>query len=57
MSSVPLREQNSADCTADHDCEHHADDHQDGPEAVRHDDHVVGVHLHPLGDHCEHDEE
>jgi hypothetical protein len=62
MSSVPLSEQNSANWTAGHNCEHHADDHEDGPdcghEAVGHDDHVdyvVGVHLHhPNGDHGEH---
>jgi len=65
MSSVPLSEQTSLDCTAGHDCEHDSDHLEQGPdcghEAVRHDDHVdyvdyvVGVHLHhPHGDHSDH---
>ena len=51
-----------ADCTPDHDCDHHEAGHEHGPgcghEAVPHGDHVdylVGDHLHhPHRDHCDH---
>lgn len=52
---------NPADCTPDHSCEGHADDHVHGPDcghpAVPHGDHLdylVDGHLHhPHGDHCD----
>jgi hypothetical protein len=61
-TQVPVSETNPADCTPDHECEHHDFEHEHGPdcghEAVRHGDHVdylVGAHLHyPHGDHCDH---
>ena len=57
--SVPITETNPAQCTPDHECEHHDADHEHGPgcghEAVKHGDHVdyvVEGHLHhPHGDH------
>ena len=60
-SHVPDTETNPADCTPDHDCDHHEAEHEHGPdcghETVQHGDHVdyvVGGHLHyPHGDHCD----
>jgi hypothetical protein len=60
--TIPVSEQNPDTCTDGHDCEHHDDEHEHGPdcghEAVQHGDHVdyvVGGHLHhPHGDHCDH---
>jgi hypothetical protein len=61
-TTVPVSDQNPAECTDGHDCDHHDDAHTHGPdcghEAVQHGDHmdyVVGGHLHhPHGDHCDH---
>jgi hypothetical protein len=61
MSEVPVSDQNAADCTSGHDCEHHDDDHEHGAgcghEPVQHGDHVdyvVGDHLHhPHEGHCD----
>lgn len=52
---------NPADCTPDHSCAGHADDHVHGPDcghtAIPHGDHtdyLVDGHLHhPHGDHCD----
>jgi len=60
--TIPVTEQNPHECTDGHDCDHHADDHEHGPdcghEAVQHGDHtdyVVGGHLHhPHDGHCDH---
>jgi hypothetical protein len=59
--SIPVSDTNPAQCTPDHECEHHDADHEHQPgcghEAVSHGDHVdyvVGGHLHhPHGDHCD----
>jgi hypothetical protein len=60
--TIPVTEQNPHECTDGHDCEHHDDAHEHGPdcghEAVQHGDHtdyVVGGHLHhPHDGHCDH---
>lgn len=59
--AIGVSDVNPADCTPDHDCEHHDAEHSHGPdcghEAVPHGDHVdylVGGHLHhPHDDHCD----
>ena len=59
--ALPVGDANPADCTPDHSCEGHADDHVHGPDcghvAIPHGDHVdylVDGHLHhPHGDHCD----
>jgi hypothetical protein len=58
---IAISETNPADCTPDHDCEHHDAEHEHGPgcghETVQHGDHVdyvVAGHLHhPHEDHCD----
>jgi hypothetical protein len=59
--SLPVTNENPADCTPAHSCAGHANDHVHGPncghEAIPHGDHVdyvVEGHLHhPHGDHCD----
>jgi hypothetical protein len=58
---IPVTETNPHVCTGGHDCEHHDESHEHGPdcghEQVEHGDHVdyvVAGHLHhPHGDHCD----
>ncbi len=58
---IPVNDENPAECTPNHTCNGHDDDHVHGPncghEAVPHGDHVdylVDGHLHhPHGDHCD----
>jgi hypothetical protein len=62
LREIAVSETNPAECTPDHECEHHDGEHEHGPdcghEPVRHGDHTdyaVGGHLHhPHGDHCDH---
>ena len=59
--AIAVRGDNPADCTPDHSCTGHADDHVHGPDcehaAIPHGDHtdyLVDGHLHhPHGDHCD----
>ncbi len=58
---LEVSENNPAECTPNHQCSGHEDDHVHGPgcghEAVPHGDHIdyiVNGHLHsPHGDHCD----
>lgn len=59
--AIAVSDLNPADCTPDHQCGDHDDEHEHsagcGHEQVPHGDHVdylVGGHLHhPHGDHCD----